>query len=295
VTASTRCYSCDELSGRNSPSKAVDLLLVGLCMSLGAAPAAGLPETPETEAEQGTASDQKSPVPVRPPNEPVARGYQVALLVGIDIFGWGGYSYDTRVNLPDGQLRYRGADGAPGLAFSGGGAVTLPGAWRRLTVGASFSAGGLHSSTRPVIPAGVSTPFSQTNLQNNIRYKYSLAPGWTSGLSLYIEHELGFLHESRVRAGYQYRRQTGLYKGTFEPTGSSRALAEYDVRLESRSHLIRISVNDYNSLLVPDSNSTTPRRHRRRAGLIRQWGVMIGTHRTIIVFAGMGPFWETAR
>jgi hypothetical protein len=216
--------------------------------------------------------------------------------VGIDIFGWGGYSYDTCVSLPDSrQLQYRGTAGAPGLAFSGGGAVTLPGAWRRVTVGASLNAGGLQSSTRPVIPVGVSTPFSQTNLQNQIRERYSLSPGWTSGLSLYVDHDLAFLGQSRVRAGYQYRRQTGSYKGTFEPTGSSLTLAEYDVRLESRSHLIRVSVNDYNSLEVPDSDTSTPHRHRRRAGLIRQWGLMIGTHRSIVVFAGIGPFWEMAR
>jgi hypothetical protein len=275
---------------------------MGLCLSLGAASAASLSESPESETEEATldqpgpASDQKHPVPVKPPRKPSARGLQVALLVGIDVRGWAGYSYDTRVSLPDGQqLRYRGTAGAPGVTLSGGGAVTLPGALRRITVGVNIGAGGLNSSTRPVIPAGVSTPFSQVNLQNQIRNKYSYAPGWTSGFSLYIDHDLGFLHESKVRAGYQYWRQMGSYKGTFEPTDRSRAPADYDVRLESRSHLIRISVNDYVSLEDPDGNTSTPHRSRRKAGMIRQWGVSIGTHRTIVVFAGIGPFWEIGR
>jgi hypothetical protein len=216
--------------------------------------------------------------------------------VGIDILGWAGYSYDTRVSLAGGQqLRYRGRAGAPGVTVSGGGAVTLPGALRRITVGVNINAGGLGSRKRPVIPAGVSTPFSQVNLRNQIRNRYLYTPGWNSALSLYIEHDLGFLHESRVRAGYQYWRQTGSYTGTFDPADRSRSLADYDVRLESRSHLIRVSVNDFVSLEDPDSNTSTPHRSRRKSGMIRQLGVSIGTHRTIVVFAGIGLFWEIAR
>jgi len=83
--------------------------------------------------------------------------------------------------------------------LSFGGAVTLRGALRRITLGAGITGGGLHSSTRPVIPAGVSTPFSQTNLQNQIRYKYSYAPGWSAARSLYIEHDVGFFHDGSLQ------------------------------------------------------------------------------------------------
>ena len=275
---------------------------MGLCLSFGAASGASLSQSPESETETtleqpDPPSDQKHPVPAKPSKEPSARRLQLALLVGINVRGWAGYSYDTRVSLPDSQqLRYRGTAGAPGVTVSGGGAVTLPGAFRRITVGVNINAGGLNSSKRPVIPAGVSTPFSQINLQNQIRMKYSYAPpGWNSALSLYIEHDLGFLHERRVRAGYQYWRQMGSYTGTFEPTDRSRALADYGVRLESRSHLIRVSVNDYISFQDPDDNTGTPHRSRRKAGMIQQWGVSIGTHRTIMVFAGIGPFWDITR
>ncbi|MCU1261506.1 MAG: hypothetical protein JWO80_4391 [Bryobacterales bacterium] len=220
----------------------------------------------------------------------------MALLVGIDVLAWAGYSYDTHVSLPDGQqLQYRGTAGAPGVALSGGGAVTLPGAWRRITVGVSINAGGLNSSKRSVIPAGVATPFSKVNLQNQIRSKYSYAPGWTSALSLYVDHDLAFLRENRVRVGYQYWRQTGSYTGTFEPTDKSRALAGYDVRLASQSHLLRVSMNNYASLDDSDINTTTPNRPRRKTGMIWQFGVAAGTHRTIVIFAAIGPCWEIAR
>ncbi|MDQ1469749.1 MAG: hypothetical protein QOJ99_1229 [Bryobacterales bacterium] len=275
---------------------------MALCLNLGPASAANLPEGPESEVEADAldqprpATDQKSPVPVKPSKEPSARGLQLAVLVGIDVLGWAGYSYDTRVSLPDGQqLRYRGTAGAPGVMLSFGGAVTLPGALRRITLGASLTGGGLNSRKRPVIPAGVVTPFSQVNLQNQILNKYLYSPGWGPALSLYVDHDLGFLHESRVRAGYQFWRQTGSYTGAFEASGRSHALAGYDVRLESRSHLIRVSVNDYGSFQDPDSNTTTSHRSGRRVGIVRQWGVSIGTHRTIVIFAGIGPFWEIAR
>ena len=273
---------------------------MGLCLSLGASSAATLPESHEPEAgaalDQHGASDQKPPAPVKPEAEPRAQGIRLALLVGVDVLAWAGYSYDTRVSLPDGQqLRYGGKAGAPGVALSGGGAVTLPGAFRRITAGVHISAGGLNSSKRPVIPAGVSTPFSQINLQNQIRSKYSYAPGWTSALSLYIDHDLAFLHENRVRAGYQYWRQTGSYTGTFEPTDKSHALAGYDVRLATRSHLLRVSVNNYASLDDSDNGTTAPNRPRRKTGMIWQWGVAVGTNRTILIFAAIGPCWELAR
>jgi hypothetical protein len=303
-----------------------------LCLNLGTALAANVLESPESKVEADTldqpgpasdqsatdhsasdhsasdhaasdhaasdrsGSDQKDPAPVKPSKEPKTRGLQLALLLGIDVVAWTGYSYDTRVSLQDGRrFQYLGKAGAPGVMFSFGGAVTLPGALRRITLGASINGGGLNSSRRPVIPAGVSTPFSQVNLQNRIFNKYLYSPGWSPALSFYVDHDLGFLHESRIRAGYQYWRQTGTYTGAFETSDKDRSLAGYDVRLETRSHLIRISVNDLGAFQDPDSNTSTSHRSRRKTGMIRQWGVAIGTHRTVVIFAGIGPFWEFAR
>jgi hypothetical protein len=267
----------------------VDVALVALCLNLIPPSAANVPESPESDSEAA----QEHPVPLTPSREPDARGLQLSLLVGIDILAWTGYSYDTRVSLQGApSFQYRGTAGAPGVMLSFGAAVRLPGAMRRITIGASTTGGGLKSNSHPVIPAGVSTPFSQTNLQNQIRYRYSYAPGWSPALFLSVEHDVGFFHDGRIRAGYQYRRQTGLYTGAFEPFLGNHAWADYNVRLESRSHLIRVSVNDYISFQDPDIDPGKSHRPRRRAGLIRQWGISVGTNRTAILFAAIGPIWD---
>jgi hypothetical protein len=295
----------------------VTLLLVAVS-SLRAGSAVNLPERPKAETEAARpipeenestalggghgrdgsdpAHDRKDPPPLKPSNEPRARGSRLAFVVGVDLLPWANYGYETRVNLPDGQqLQYSGRDGAPGVTLFAGGSFTLPRALRRITVGASIAAGGLNSQQRAVIPSGVSTLFSQRNLQNDLRNRYSFTPGWHSVFSPYIEHEVGSFGENRVRAGYQYWKQTGSYTGVFVPTDGSSALAAYNVRLKLSSHLVRVSVNQFLDLGSSDSDTNTPHRPRRQSGMIRQWGVMVGTHGTIMIFVGIGPFWDIGR
>jgi hypothetical protein len=220
---------------------------------------------------------------------------RISAVVGIDLLAWAGYSYNTRVNLPGGgQAQYNGSSGAPGLAFYGGGGLTLPGASRRITIGGTINAGAIDSRQKAVIPANVSPPFSKSNLMDDIRLRYASSPGWHSAFSPFIEHEIGFFHENRVRIGYQYWAQTGSYTGAFPPNSGSRELAGYNVQLSTRAHMVRLSVNDYVPLEDADNDPNTPHR-KRRYGLIRQWGVSVGSNRTIVVFAGIGPYWEGAR
>jgi hypothetical protein len=172
-------------------------------------------------------------------------------------------------------------------------ALTLPGALRRITVGAGISAGGVNWRGRSVIPAGLMTPFSQQNLQSNIQNRAS--SGWHPTISPHIEHDVGFLGSSRLKAGYQYWKQTGSDAGLFRPCDTRCAAADYDVRLKLSSHLVRISVNDYLDLDDSDNDPNRPQRSRRKSGMLRQLGVMIGTNRTVIIFAGIGPFFEIPR
>ncbi len=294
---------------KGPPKKRASPLLVGLCTSLCTAtpvmlssPAWAWPEgsdgyTRKVETESGTkgqscpASDQPNPHRVTPPRRPVEQGARVALVGGLNILTWAKYSYDTHVSMPDGQqLHYAGTQSAPGVTVFGGGAVTLPGALRRVTVGANFNVGGLDSLRRPVIPDGVSTPFSKNNLNGVIQNKYSTKVIWRPSLSPYIEHELGVFSEKRFRAGYQYWRQPGSYQGSFAPTESSPLSAAYNVRFKYSSHLFRFSVNNY--LNLEDEDSDAPHGSKRKSGLIRQVGVLAGTHHTIMAFVGIGPFWR---
>jgi hypothetical protein len=291
------------VSVSDSAHKQVRLLLLGLCLSLEVASAVTW-ETPETETEAATsekdqsdpASDRKQPPPVKPPREPGERGLRVALLIGINVFAWAGYAYETRISLPgEEQLQYRGTEGSPGATLFAGTAVTLPGALRRITLGAGINAGSLYAKQQRVIPTGAATPFSQENLQSDIRVKYANSPAWHSAFSPYIEHNLGSFHGSRVRAGYQYWEQSGSYIGSFAATSNSRASAGYNVGLTFRSHLARISVNDHIDLEDSDTDPNTPQRSKRQSGMIRQWGVLIGTHRTLIIFGAIGLFWDATR
>jgi len=283
---------------RRSTSKHAGLFLVALSVHLVASPAVNSPEEPEAEAkaptsvsEDSAASDPKNPPPVKPSREARSRGFELSLLVGLDVLASASYAYDTRVSLPCvDQLRYSGRQRSPGLALFAGGALTLPGPLRRITVGASINAGGPDSKDRPVIPAGVPTPFSKQNLYSDIQARYANRLGWKAALSPFIEHDVGFFRGTRVRAGYQHWAQFGSHTGSFAPADGS-AVANYNVRLNLRSHLVRVSVNDYVAL---DDDTETSHRSKRRSGMIQQWGVMIGTHQTIMVFVGIGPFWQIA-
>ena len=302
----------------NSTNRPVGLLIVGLSLNLGASSAMNLQEEPKAETkattsvpeqseravlnrgwdkedQSGTASDPKDSPPVKPPREARARGFRIALLVGIDVSALARYAYDTRVSLHGGdQLQYRGWQRSPGVALFAGGAATLPGALRRITLGAGINAGGLDSKDRSVIPAGVSTPFSKKSLQADIQRRYVNRLGWHSAFSPYIEHDLGFFLGGRVRAGYQHWEQIGSHIGSFAPIDGSRESADYNIRLNFRSHLVRVSVNEYFALDLDDDTNTS-HRSKRKSGMIQQWGVLIGTHQTIMVFAAIGPFWEIAR
>jgi hypothetical protein len=284
---------------RRSTGKQAGLFLVALCARLVAAPAVNSPVEPEAEARlptsvsEGSApSDPKNPPPVKPSREARARGFELALVVGLDVLVSASYAYDTRVSLPGvDQLRYSGTQRSPGVALSAGGALMLPGPLRRITVGGGINLGGPDSKNRPVIPAGVPTPFSKQNLYSDIQAKYANRLGWKAALSPFIEHDVGLFHGARVRAGYQHWAQLGSHTGSFAPSDGS-ALAGYNVRLSLRSHLVRVSVNDYIDL---EDDTETSHRSKRRSGIIQQWGVLIGTHQTIMVFAAIGPFWQIAR
>lgn len=287
----------------DSGHKEVSLLLLALCLSFEAESMAAC-EAPQAEThaatfhddQSGPAPDRKQPPPLRPSREPNERGLRVALLIGMNFFPRAGYAYDTRISLPDGErLQYRGREGSPGVTLFGAAAATLPGPLRRITLGAGINAGGLYSRQRRVIPAGAATTFSKENLQSNIREAYANNPAWNTGFSPYIEHNFGTFRGSRVRIGYQYWEQSGSYTGSFAPTSSSRGLAGYDVRLTLRSHLARILANGYLNLEDSDTDPNTPQRSQRKSGLIRQWGVLIGTHGTLVVFAAIGPFLDVTR
>lgn len=226
---------------------------------------------------------------VKPPRTPSNQGFRVAIMAGINILAWSDYRYSTSVNLSQAeQFNYLGGRGAPGVTVFGGAAVSLPGALRRLTVGAHFDAGGLYSLSRSVIPDGAATPFSAQNLQSAIQLQHTFGQGWNPGFAAYVEHDIGTLFDSRLRAGYQYWRQSGSYTGTFPPNFNSFP-AGYNVELNDSSQMIRVSLN--NDLFAKDIYGNPQRRARRKTGLVRQAGIAVGTHKTIMVFFGIGPVW----
>jgi hypothetical protein len=284
---------------RCSTSKQAGLIIGMLSACLMAAPAVkpakeseADPQGPASVSEESNASDPQNPPPVKPSKEARSQGLELSLFIGLGVMASASYAYDTRVSLPGtDQLRYSGRQRSPGAALFAGGALTLPGPLRRITVGGGINAGGPNSKDRPVIPAGVPTPFSKQNLYSDIQARYSNRLGWNAALSPFIEHAVGFFHGTRVRAGYQHWAQLGSHTGSFAPTDGS-AAANYNVRLNLRSHLVRVSMNDYVAL---EDDTETSQRSKRRSGMIQQWGVLIGTHQTIMVFAAIGPFWQIPR
>jgi hypothetical protein len=280
------------------PARKLDcLFLVAVSIRLMAAPAMGSPEPrgtdgqqPMSTADENTESDQIKPRLVKPPIEPHSRGSELYFLVGLSGM-LASYAYDTRLSLSGGEeLRYSGTRRAPGLALFVSSAFTLPGRLRRMTVAATISAGQLDSANRPVIPSDASPPFAKQSLYSAISDRYSGRLAWGAAFSPFVEHDIGFFHENRVRAGYQYWEQSGSYKGSFAASGNGYH-GDYSVRLNLRSHFFRISVNDYGDL----SDDPEPaQRATRRFGLVQQWGFMLGSHRTVMLFVAMGPFWQIA-
>jgi hypothetical protein len=282
-----------------STSKQAGLIIGALSACLMAAPAVNSAKESEADAqgaasvsEESNASDPKNPPPVKPSREARSRGLELSLFIGLGVMASASYAYDTRVSLPGtDQLQYSGVQRSPGVALFAGGALTLPGAFRRITVGAGINVGGPDSNHHPVIPNGVSTPFLKQNLYFDIQTRRSNWPGWSMVFSPFLEHDIGFFHGSRLRAGYQYWNQLGSLSGSFAPADGS-SMAKYNVRLSLRSHLFRLTVNDYVAL---EDDGETLHRPKRRAGMIQQWGIMVGTHQSIVVFVALGPFWQIAR
>ncbi|HTF68665.1 MAG TPA: hypothetical protein VK638_38905 [Edaphobacter sp.] len=284
------------------PSSLPALLLVGFCASIYGAD--GVIDSEKfwrrvqlhpgvdgfgRPANSNQDSPRRRPRPVSPPRRPVEQGFQVGLTVGLNALLSTRYAYDTQIGIPNGQpLRYSGTQLGAGGTLFGGVAITFPGPLRRVTLGANFNLGGLDSWRRPVIPTGTPTPFSQRNLQYAIAVRSFNRSAWGFSVSPYIEHDLNSSLDRRYRIGYQYWRQPANYRGSFFPSDTSRDLASYDVRLKHSSHLIRFSVNNYWNLRDPDANSSGG----RVSGIIQNAGISVGTHRTIILFFGLGGKWS---
>ena len=244
---------------------------------------------PAAAADPAT-KDSREPKPVKPPHEAVDQAFRMSFIVGIS--GQvvpARYSYSTRIDLPGGQqLNYAATQTAPGGFALAGLQLTPPRALRRFTAGISFGAGGLASWLRVPIPSGASTPFSQGNLLFAIQRQYIFRTGWNPSISPFIEHELGNFLGNRCRIGYQYWTQSGEYQGVFIPNEGSRALAAYDIHLRHSAHLVRFSINSSTELDDTPLNG----RSRQRYGLIQQFGLLVGTNRTVAIFWGVGPFWD---
>jgi hypothetical protein len=277
-------------------SRQAGFYLLAFSMRVLAAPV----NSPDNSGTQGSASvsdrngatDPKNPRPAKPSRETRARGPELSLVIGLGVLPSASYAYDTRVSIPGvGQLRYSGRQRSPALGLFAGGALTLPGPLRRITVGAGVNGDGPDSRYGAVIPAGVSTPFSKQSLYSDIQTRYLFRPSWGAAFSPFLEHDIGFFHGSRVRAGYQYWDQLGEYTGSFA-SDDRRSTISYNVKLNLRSHLFRISMNDYVAL---QDDTGSSQHSKRRSGMIQQWGITIGAHQTVMIFAAIGPSWQTAR
>jgi hypothetical protein len=235
--------------------------------------------------------DQQPPGPVEPPHKPAQQGTKIALTVGIDFLLHGQYEYTTRVMMPDGSAyNYSGKQGASGGTLLLGAAITPRAALRRMTFGFNLETGGLESWAHSVIPSGTTTPFSQSSLDSQLRRDLAGRSPWSAVVAPYIEHEVGFFLENRVRLGYQYWRQTGSASGSFRVQDNLRSpLAGYDIRFANSAHLIRVSFNNYTSLDDTDAGSGST---KRKTGFLRQAGLQVGTNKTVTVFLAVGPLWS---
>jgi hypothetical protein len=212
-------------------------------------------------------------------------------VVGVNFLLHGRYNYDTRVTMPDGSVfNYSGKQGASGGTFLLGAAVTPRAALRRITLGVNWEAGGLQSWVHSVIPDGIVTPFSRNSLDLQLRRDLAGRSPWGGAVAPYIEHEVGFFLENRVRLGYQYWRQIGSASGSFRVADTPRSqFAGYDIRFSNSAHLIRISVNNFTSQDDANGGSNST---RRLSGLLRQAGLQIGTNKTVTLFVTVGPSWS---
>lgn len=268
-----------------SRKKRIGPILWVLCASLCLAP-----EFPITALAEDT--DRDHPRPVSPPHKPVEDRLRLMLVLGLNSMSWASYSYSTSVTTASGELlQYSGTQVSPGGTLIIGAAITPPGALRRWTLGLNLNLGGLESWARPVVPSGIATPFSQEDLIFQIERKYGYRAGWAPAFSPYIEHDVAALLGRKLRLGYAYWTQRGEYKGSFVANPVTGAPGAYDVHLNYSSHLVRVSLNHYEFL---DSDTTVGGSQDRgnKMGLLEQVGVSAGTHRTVMIFVGIGPFWR---
>ena len=274
-----------------SVNKRLSFVILGICTTLAASGSLKAGLAASASEVPTPAGQSSSPRPVEPPHKPVQPGTRFALLFGLNLFTYGQYGYNTAITMPDGStLHYAGQQNASGGTFLVGAAITPPAALRRLTVGFTLNFGGLQSWTHPVIPSGVATPFSQSNLSSQLQRNEVLGSAWRPTVSPYIEHELGFLLKSRIRAGYQYWRQVGSSQGLFPIDQSRSARADYNVQFLHSSHLMRLSLNNYTSL--EDDTDTSSASQKRNPSFVRQAGLLIGTNNTVMVFISLGPAWS---
>lgn len=264
-----------------------DFIFCGICATFvlvgtlrGAAAPASTPDVPNDR-----------PRPIEPPHKSAQGGTRLTLLLGLNILTYGQYGYNTAVTLPDGRtLNYAGKQSSSGGTVLIGASITPPAAFRRLTAGLTFEVGGLESWTHSVIPSGVTPPFSEYNLNRQIQRNSINGYPWRLSISPYVEHELGFLLASRLRAGYQYWHQSGSNSGVFLADSTNSATARYNVRFLHNSHLIRLSINNHTSLNEgPDTNTSSK---TRTPGFVRQAGLLVGTNRTVMLFISFGPAWN---
>ena len=284
---------CNELTGVTVPMAErvrvrVNFIVRGICavfIAAGTLRGASAPVSSESDVP----SDR--PRPVEPPHKPIQRGTRLTLLVGLNLLTYGQYGYNTAVTLPDSRtLQYTGKQSSSGGTVFVGTAITPPAAFRRFTIGLTVEVGGLESWTHSVIPNGVTTPFSEDNLNRQIQRSAINGYPWRLSISPYVEHELGFLLASRVRAGYQYWRQSGSIAGVFPVDSTNSAIANYNVHFLHNSHLVRLSINNHTSL--DEGTETSQASQKRGTGFVRQAGLLVGTNRTVMLFVGFGPAWS---
>jgi hypothetical protein len=251
-------------------------------LSAVAVPHTSWAQTPDSGTDKGTK-------PVKPPHEPVQQGFRLAAALGLSMMQNGKYSYETTVTAPgSGPLTYAGSERSYGGTLFLGIAATPGGALRRLTLGCDLNFGGLAAWSRPVIPAGAATPFSQNNLNQQVSQKSLTSSPWHPFFAPYVEHELASVFNNRARIGYEYMQTSRTLRGSFAANQPPSVQAGYSVHFTQRTHLIRLSIHN-DTWFDEGEPGQVPR--RRRSGLIQEGGLLVGTDGSVVVFVGVGPVW----
>jgi hypothetical protein len=239
-----------------------------------------------SRSQETTQEQQKqSPKPIEA-HKLAQQGVRLTATLGL-VIETSKYSYSTTVVTQNGSaLNYSGTHRSPGATPYAGAAITPPGALRRLTLGVDLHVGGLDLWGNSVTAGGSSG--EQSKLNSLIAQQSFIRPPWRSFITPYIEHDLGSLLENKLRLGYQRWQAAGSYQGSVAANLLGSANVRYNVRLSQSTHLIRLSVNNDVWSDVTETNHPPP---KRRFGLVRQGGVLIGTDGTIAAFVTIGPVW----